>query len=494
MPASPGLLSRQYLPASTAIYTSVALVAFEGTAVAAALPQLAGDLGRLDLLPWAVTAYLFASGVTTVMAGPLVDALGARVIFRWAAVVFTITGFAAGLATTMPMLIGVRLVQGAGSGLLIASTLTAVNLIYPDELAGRAFAANSTIWGIMGASAPAIAAFMLTSLSWRWIFFVNLPLGLIALVTGWSRLSGPQKGAEAATVDWRGVLLIAGFTLAMLFAIDRAGFASLAWVAFGILLLGFYGWHARRHPRPVVRLDHVMAQPYAGLNSVTALVLMAGLSTNLYITLYVSAGRGGSASLTAWSVLWFTIGWTAGANASSKMLERMAETSVLAAGTVSAVFGLALAAPAALANWPLPVVFVGLFLLGIGAGLSTNSSLSLIRSATSANQIGRATAAHQFMRNQGYTLGSAIGGAVFLFVVAGRLGSVEPVQQLLAGEDIGVTGTVAEAVQAGYGATALVALGFLLLAFPPLLLLRRHLASARALRRGAGGSSGPTPS
>ena len=487
MPSSPGLLSRQYLPASIAIYTAVALVAFEGTAVAAALPQLAGDLGRLDLLPWAVTAYLFTSGVTTIMAGPLVDALGTRVIFRWAAVVFTVAGFSAGLATSMPVLIVIRLVQGAGSGLLLACTLAAVGIIFPDRLAGRAFAANSTIWGIMGVSAPAIAAFMLTTLSWRWIFFVNLPLGILSLIAGWRVLSGPQEGAETARMDWRGVLIIASFTLSLLLSIDRPGSASLGWMALAAALLFAYGWHARRRDRPVVRLEHILSQPYVGINAVAALILMAALASNIYITLYVSAGRGGSATLTAWSVLWLTVGWTTGANVSSRMLDRMADTSVMFAGAVAAVLGLGIAAPATLGNWPLPYVFAGLFVLGGGVGLSTNSALSLVRASTPPNRMGRATAAYQFMRNQGLTLGAATGGAVILFVVASRLGSVEPVQRLLAGEDIGITTEVAEAVQAGYAVAILVSLCLALLAFIPLVLLRRMLAPARAARRGGGG-------
>src|SRR5690606_21359961 len=140
------------------------------------------------------------------------------------------------------------------------------------------------------------------------------------------------------------------------------------------------------------------------------------------------------------------------------MLDRMAETSVMFIGTAASVAGLAVATPGVVWSWALPVIFGGLFVLGMGTGLSTNAGLSLIRSVTPPNQIGRASAAHQFMRNQGLTLGSAAGGAVFLLVVAQRLGSVEPVQQLLAGEEVGLTTEVSGAVQAGYAATALMSL------------------------------------
>jgi MFS family permease len=492
-PSARRLLSPPFLAASVAIYTTVALVAFEGTAVAAALPQLAGDLGRVDLLPWTITAFLFASGLATVLAGPLVDALGTRVIFRWSAAVFAGAGFTAGLAQTMTVLITIRMIQGAGSGMLIAATLAAVNLVYPDALVGRAFAANSTIWGVMGAAAPAIAAFMLTALSWRWIFFLNLPLGLISLVAGWRAMPARQEGAESTSIDWLGAGLIAAFTLTSLLAVDEIGIRSLLWAGVAVVAAVVYRFHARRRDKPVVRLEHVIGRPYLGLASVIGLLLVGAFATNIYITLYVSAGRGAGPGLTAWSVLFFTLGWSTGANVASRLMDRMSETTVMLLGVTSTVTGLALSAVAVGLTWPLPGLFSGLSLAGLGIGLSTNAALSLLRVATPSNQIGRATAAHQFMRNQGFTLGSALGGAVLLLVVSNSLGSVEPVQELLAGGGEGaggagsgsaadVSASVAEAVQSGYGTTVIVSLVIAALAFVPMRHLRRIYADARRAR------------
>jgi MFS family permease len=180
-------------------------------------------------------------------------------------------------------------------------------------------------------------------------------------------------------------------------------------------------------------------------------------------------------------VFFFTIGWTVGANTSSRLLDSHAETTVVRLGTWFTTPGIALAAASVYFDGPLPVIFAGLLITGTGIGLSTNAALTLLRALTPPDQIGRAASAHQFIRNQGFTLGSALGGSVVLFTVGSRLGTVEPVQRLLSGDDLSVSGEVAEAVASGYANTLLVALALSTLAAIPIRLLRRHLADARAL-------------
>jgi MFS family permease len=478
------VLSRPLFAASVAIYSTVALAAFEGTAVAAALPQVVADLGRIDLLPWVVTGYLFASGVATVVSGPLVDRFGIRLVFQIAVIVFTLAGTGAGLVDTMPLMVTARLLQGVGSGMVLATALAAVSLIYPDHLVGRAFAANSTVWGVMGASAPAIAAFMITSLSWRWIFFANLPLGLVAYLTGRRVMPGRLEQAETNPIDVRGGILLALFTLAMVLAVDEISLLSFLWVAVAAGVVFVYAWHARRRPRPVLLAEHIVHQPYGTLGLSVTLLIVAAFSANTYLTLYVSAGRGGSATLTAWSVFFFVVGWTLGANVSSRLLDRIADSSVMIIGMVVTVPGLLLCAGSAWWTWPLPVVFVGMGMAGGGIGMATNAALTLLRVTTPPESIGRVTSAHQFMRNQGFTLGSALGGAILLLVIGRRLESVDAVQQLLAGTGDLDPALVSGAVRDAYAWTALVAAAISATAAIPMRSLRRHLAPARAIRRG----------
>ncbi|MEL6892237.1 MAG: MFS transporter [Actinomycetota bacterium] len=345
-----GLLSPRHRQLSVAIYTTIALVAFEGTSVAAAIPDIAADLGDVGLVPWIITGYLFTLGLSTVLAGPFVDALGSRALFVWSTVIFAGSGFTAGLVGDVTVLVSVRLVQGAASGFLFAAAIAAVNLGFPESLTGRAFAANATIWGVMGAAAPAIAAVLLDVASWRWIFFINLPLGAIAWFAGRSTMPDRLDDAEPLHVDLLGAAFIGVFTLTTILAVDDLGVRS---AAFGVIAVGAvaaYVRHARRADRPLVTLGHIAVQPYASLAIVPSLMLAAAFCINVYVTLYVAGGRSWSTGSAAWSVVFFTVGWTLGANLSSRLLDRATPISVMAFGLAVGVAGTSTAAVGAVAD------------------------------------------------------------------------------------------------------------------------------------------------
>ena len=155
------VLSRDLLPASIAIFATAALASL---GVAAALPDIAADLGNVSLIPWVITAFLVTSSLATVVAGPFIDAVGVSRMFRLAITMFATMGFAAAFAPSMEVLIALRVLQGAGAGLILATGTAAISLVYPQALVGRAFAANATVWGVMGVAGPAVAALILTFL------------------------------------------------------------------------------------------------------------------------------------------------------------------------------------------------------------------------------------------------------------------------------------------------------------------------------------------
>jgi MFS family permease len=470
------------LPASIAIFTTTALVAFEALAVTAAIPELAADLGGVALLPWVITAYILTSSVSTVVAGPMVDGIGARVIFRWAVGIFVAASIGAAVVPTMPLMVAARVVQGAGAGLISAVGLAAVGLVYPARLISRAFAANATVWGAMGVAGPGIAAALLTALNWRWIFLVSVPLGLLALAAGWNVLPGPA-GERQVKVDWRGVLLLTLFSIAMVIGVDRLDIWSGVAVAV-LVVVGYLYWrHARRSETPVLRLEHLARQPYLGLALGIGLLLAGAIAAETYVPLYVRGARGAGPALTAWSVLFFTVGWTLGANVAGRLADRVPETSLTLSGfvvTIPALVGLWAAASAAAPLW---VLFALLVAAGSGVGSATNAGLTLLRAATPDQQLGRATAAHQFARSQGFAIGPALGGALILLVVARRVGDVEEVQSLLSGVAGEAAGQTSGAIGDGFAIAALVGAVLAALGIGPIIGLRKSLAQQRATRR-----------
>lgn len=479
MPKS--VLSRELLPASIAIFSTSALASFQALGIAAALPDIATDLGDISLLPWVITAFLLTSTLATVVAGPFIDAVGVGRMFRISVVVFSAMGFAAAFAPSMPVLVALRCLQGAGAGLILATGTAAVSLVYPQHLVGRAFAANATVWGVMGVAGPAIAALILTVFSWEWIFFVNLPLGIVALVSGWRVLPG-AFGEPQGRIDVVGVMLVATMTVATLFAVDALSVESLLWLAGAVVAAVLYVGHANRVARPVVRLEHIVPQPYRGLALSTALMLTGTFAMSDYIPLYVRAGKAGSPALTAWSVLPLTVGWTVGATLASRLTDRHSESWVVVLGFLINIPALATAWLLAAADVSLAISFLAFFAAGVGVGMSTNASLTLLRAVADSSKMGRVSSAHLFARNQGFTFGAAVGGAVLLFVVSGRLGNLDLVRELISSSDATAVPGATTAVQAGFAASVAVGVGLSALGLLAAVRMRGSLRDARRAR------------
>jgi MFS family permease len=459
------------------------LASFESLGVAAALPDIATDLGDVSLLPWVITSYLLTSSLATVVAGPFIDAVGVARMFRIAVLVFVASGFAAAYSPSMEMLIVLRLIQGAGGGLILTCGNAAVSLVYPQHLLSRAYAANATVWGVMAVAGPAVAAAILTFLSWEWIFYINLPLGLIALAAGWRVLPGPF-GEASGRFDVRGAFLVTVITVTTLFAVDSLDLTSLLWLGIAVVALVGYVWYARRAPHPVVRLEHIVPQPYRGLALSTALLLAGTIAMSTYIPLYVRAGLEGSPGLTAWSVLPLTVGWTTGSLLASRMTDRHSESWVVLVAFMIGLPSLAVAYVLITLNVNVFISFFIFFTAGIGVGMATNAALVLLRAVTESARMGRVVSAHLFARNQGFTFGSAIGGAVLLLVVTLQLGDLGLVRDLMATPGEGGAPGAAEAVRSGFAVTVAVGFGLAVMGWLAALRMRRSLTEARTAKRG----------
>lgn len=490
-PTPSRVLSRELLPASIAVFATAALASFQALGLSAALPEIAGDLGDIELLPWVITAYLLTSSLATVVAGPFIDSVGVSRMFRIAVIVFAASGFAAGFSTSMPMLVGLRALQGIGGGLVISTGTAAISLVYPSHLVSRAFAANATVWGVMGVAGPAVAAAMLTFLSWHWVLFINLPLGVIALFAGWRIFPGPY-GVREGRIDVIGVVLVAALTIATLFAVDSLSLQSLYWLGGAALATVLYVIHARRTRHPLVRLEHIVPQPYRGLAMSTAFMLMGTMAMSDYIPLFVRAGRGASSAVTAWSVLPLTVGWTTGATLSSRLGDRHSESWVMLLGFMINIPALALGWVAVTLDAAIPLTFLVFFAAGVGVGMSTNAALTLLRALTDPSKMGRVGAAHLFARNQGFTFGAAVGGAVLLLLISNTLGDLSLVRDLLAGSVApGDSSEAATAVESAYATTIAVGLVLSSLGWLSAARLRKHLTEARLAKRGPDAAAAP---
>lgn len=457
------ILSRELLPASVAIYTTVAIVAFEGLAITAALPELASDLGDVRLLPWVVTAFLLSSAVATAITGAFIDSHGTSTVFRWATAGFGLSSLAAAFAGSMPVLLLARVVQGASGGAIVSVGIAATALVYPSHLTGRALAANSNVWGILGFASPAIAAALLEIASWRWIFLLMAPLCAVALATGWRVLPRAVQ-PEPLRVDWLSVTLLiltVGMTLA---AVSDLGLSSFALLA-GAAATGTVVWRrSTAQTSPLIDARFVRTFPYGRLAASASLTLAAMAGPSAFLPVYVQGARGAGPGVAAWSVLWLTIGWTAAANVAGRVTDRVSEGKVMVTGALLGPVVLIGTWLAVAMEAPLPVIFGGYFMMGASVGTVTNSALQLVRRAVPDQLAGRATSAHAFLRTMGMSIGAGLAGGVILGYVAARVSDITAVRAALAGEATNLAGSAASALGDGFALTHLASLAIMAVA------------------------------
>ncbi len=436
----------------------VALAAFDGMAVGAALPKIGGDLG-VGLLPWVLTSFALTSTLAMLLAGPMIDALGVRRTFQITLGLFAAGSLLCAVAPSIVWLIAARVLQGAGGGMVMAVAIANVGLSYPPEMRPRVFAANSTVWGTMALAGPAIVALLIQYTGWRLIFWLNLPLVALAGFVGSSRL--PQKlHPTTLKIDGPGLVIIGALITAFLFGV--AALKWWSWIALGIgtALAGLYWWHSGRITDPVLDRRYFSTWPFGWLNMIPFTFFAGALAVDVYIPIFVQGGLGASSRSAAFAVVFLSIGWTAGSQLTSRLLDCFSNTQIMIAGFIVTLPALIICALIYRTTTPFFVVYGLSFIQGLGIGSVTNSTLSLLQRTATTEEMGRASSAHQFMRNLGGTLGTAVFGTVLLTVVSRRIGSVKPVQELLSGKTIAVSGDVQQAIVAGFRLACAVAIVF----------------------------------
>jgi len=296
--------------------------------------------------------------------------------------------------------------------------------------------------------------------SWRLIFAVQIPLTAIALFAGWNSLPSTREHAVRPQADLRGILIIAAVTILSLAGIAQAGQSWLVAAAAGlavVALLIAYWVHAGRVDEPVVLRRHLRSEPLRHVHLIAALVLAAVLSVDSYLPLYLNVVKDWTIGAAAFAVVFLTVGWTSGAIVASRWLDVTSEDRVILAGTVGVFAGLVGALLVVVLGAPVGLL-LGLYVIaGLGVGLASTAGLTLVQAPTPPDEMGRVNAAHQYVRTLGITYGVAIGGAVLLMVVDIRVGDVEIVRELLAGEDVALGDQTRDAVAAGFAWAHLVA-------------------------------------
>ena len=415
-PAAVGLRSERG-PVLLAIMLSTSLVALDATIIATAVPSIVRDVGGFAQFPWLFSIYLLTQAVTVPLYGKLSDVVGRRPVLFFGIGVFLAGSVLCGVAWSMPALIVARAVQGIGAGAVLPTTITIVGDLYSVAERARVQGYVASVWGASAVIGPTLGGVFSDYLSWRWIFFINLPLGAIAV---WMLFRHFHERVERRphTLDLTGAaLLTAGFSLLILglleggVAWDWSSPTGIAVLGLGALALVAFVLVERRAAEPVLPLWVFGRRVLVGgnLTSVAIGVVLIGLTS--YIPTYVQGVLGTGAVVAGFAVAAMTVGWPLAASLSGRLYLRIGFRDTALIGGAVVVLGSLLVALLA-ADSTVWAVAVACFVVGVGLGFASAPTMVAVQSVVDWQRRGVVTGAVMFSRNLGSALGVAVFGAI----------------------------------------------------------------------------------
>lgn len=399
------------------------LAALDQTIVATALPRIATELNGLNKLSWVATAYLLTSAVTTPIYGKISDLFGRKKIFQTAIGIFLVGSVLCGIAQNMDQLVAARALQGIGAGGLMSLVLAIVGDIIPPRQRGRYTGYFLAVFGVSSVIGPLLGGFLTESLSWRWVFFVNLPLGIAALSAVASRLHLPVHRREHQ-IDYLGAGLLSASAISLLLATVWGG-NNYAWssrpiialLAGSILLaLGFI-MQERRAKEPIIPLRLFKNDIFSVSIILSLLSGIAMFAAILYIPIYQQTVRGYSPTKSGLLMLPLMLGLLTASITVGRLTSKLGKYRIFPIiGTLILSLGLWLFSHLTLTT---SEVVIGLWMLVIGIGLGSFMQIMTlaIQNAVDRSEMGTATSSATFFRS----LGSSFGGAIFGSILISRL-------------------------------------------------------------------------
>jgi EmrB/QacA subfamily drug resistance transporter len=404
---------------------TTSLIALDNTIIATAVPSVVKDLGGFSQFPWLFSVYLLTQAVTVPVYGKLADMLGRKPVLALGVLVFVGASLLCGLAWSMPALIAARALQGIGAGGVLPIGVTIIGDLYSVEERARVQGYVASVWGISSVLGPTLGGLFSEYGSWRWIFFVNLPLGAFALVVLQRRFTEVVE-RRSHQIDYVGAgLLTVGCSLLILGLLE--GGNAWAWssatsalvLVSAVAALVAFGYVERSAAEPVLPLWVFRRRVLVGGNLVAVMTgaLLVGLST--YVPTYVQRVLGTGPVVAGFALAALTLGWPIAASQSGRVYLRIGFRDTALVGLVFAITG-ALLATQLTARSPVWHVAAALFVIGLGMGLIGSPLVVAVQSVVGWDRRGVVTGTNMFSRAMGSALGAAAFGALANATLAHR--------------------------------------------------------------------------
>lgn len=444
-PPGYALTHRQVLVVMVGLMTGMFLSALDQTIVSTALPTIAGELGAIDQLPWVATAYILTSTSSMPVIGKLSDLYGRRALFQWSIVIFVGASMLAGASQSMSMLVASRALQGVGGGGLMVLTFTVIGDVVPPRERGRYQGIGAAVFAVSSVLGPLIGGFFVDQLSWRWVFYVNVPVGVAALLVTNRALRLP-RAESARSIDWLGAVLQIGACVTIILGLvwggDRYEWTSPVVVglfAAGAALVVAFVWQERRTPEPILPLRLFRNPIFTTSSGVAFGIGFLMFAVALFAPIFLQVVKGVSATSSGLLLLPVMIGIMVGSIGSGRITVRIGRYKIFPVlGSVSATTGYALLSRVD-ASTSRTFVTVCMLLVGLGVGMVTPNVSIAVQNSVAFRDLGIATSSITFIRSIGSVFGSAVLGAVMTarlaanlerYVPAAARGDLDPSQLL----------------------------------------------------------------
>ena len=400
-----------------ALMLSVFMAAIEATIVATALPTIAGDLGHFDRLSWVFSIFLLTQAASIPIYGRLADIYGRKPVLLVGIVIFLAGSMLCGLAPSMLWLIIFRAFQGLGAGVVIPITATVIGDLFALAERARAQAWLSGVWGVSSVIGPTAGGFIVDNLGWPWIFYINLPLGMLALGTLFFFFHEKVE-KRPHKLDFAGsFLMMAGTSSFLVFLLEGGNSwewmsaPSLTLIGLALVLIGYFLFHEQRIPEPLLPLSLFRNRMFAtvGLATLGAGVLTIGVSA--YIPSFVQGVGGESATIAGLSLGAMSIGWSATSVVAGQLLMSRGLRFTALLGAPLLIISSVWLSTFDQGTNP-PEVAAATFVLGMAMGFTTTAFIVMIQEAFPWAQRGVAVGANMFLRQMGAAVGIAVLGAL----------------------------------------------------------------------------------
>lgn len=401
-----------------AIIAAMFFAAVNQTIVGNALPKIISELGGLDYYSWVFTIYMFTSSITTILVGKLSDMYGRKPFLLIGIIIFSIGAFLAGTSSTIFQLITYRGIQGMGAGMIMSTAFTAVGDLFAPRERGRWQGAMSAAFGISSVFGPTLGGYIVDNLEWKWVFWVFLPLGIVALALIWKLFPKVQK-KSGESVDYVGSLILTATIVFTLLGFSWAGtkYDWDSWQILGlfggaIICLIIFILFERKAKSPILPLNLFKNDIFTISNAICFVIGVSMFGGVMYVPYFIQGVLGFSATHSSFLTMTMTLGLVFASAIGGQIITRTGKYKIQAiVGLCISTLGLYLLSTMDMSTSQYTLVSY-LVLVGFGLGIGLTVFTLTVQNAVDQSLLGVATASSQLFRSVGGTVGVAIMGTL----------------------------------------------------------------------------------